>query len=54
MLAPATLVISSVTCFQGPSERRIGAAGMNPSADVAEQTTTLLWVVREFIRKGRG
>jgi hypothetical protein len=44
-------VIQLITCFQGPSGRRIGAAGTCPSAEEAEQTTLL--GDGELIRRGR-
>uniref|UniRef100_A0A0A9GMI4 Uncharacterized protein n=1 Tax=Arundo donax TaxID=35708 RepID=A0A0A9GMI4_ARUDO len=54
-LNPFAAVTPPSTCFQGPSGRRIGAAEMNPSADTAEQTTTLLGAEGMLlIRKARG
>lgn len=45
-------MVEQITCFHGPSGRRIGAAEMYPSAVEAEQTTLLLGD-GELIRSGR-
>ena len=44
-------MVQLITCFQGPSGRRIGAAETYPSAEEREQATLL--GDRELIRRGR-